>query len=200
VSKPPQDPCSASNIIRPSSRQQLDQRQGITTEEADSLHIDLSEQQRRQHGLNKMDALAGSYRDTGDADPELIEELMAGSSGHQKDLEQQLHGLQQFRTEKACKVVYMKTAQSKKDSSAAAVLAAGVGWGLKPNNCISNSGWEDKSASPPALLDVAEKGRLEVDLVKKRQIRGVRKAFGLEPTVLHDTSAQVIECGAGKWQ
>ena len=151
-------------------------------------------------GLNKMDVLDGR----GDVDLDLIEELIAGlSSGTGSEQQQQLQGLQQFSVESASRVVHVRAAAAKKvEGVSSAVVAAGVGWGLGSGGGVG----EAAGASPvvvqgsegPSSKDEAVQRELE--LAKKRQLRSVRKAFGLQPTPLQDTSAQLLELGAGAWQ
>ena len=154
-------------------------------------------------GLNKMDVLDAR----GGVDLDLIEELIAGlSSGSGADQQQQqLQGLQQFSVESASRVVHVRAAAAKKavvEGVSSAVVAAGVGWGLGSGG----GGGEAAGASPVVVQGVEgpsskdEAVQRELELAKKRQLRSVRKAFGLQPTPLQDTSAQLLELGAGAWQ
>ncbi|GAX73866.1 hypothetical protein CEUSTIGMA_g1316.t1 [Chlamydomonas eustigma] len=141
---------------------------------------------------NKMDMLSAHNN----VDQELIEELIAGGSNSSHFGEERLQGLHQFSTEAAGKVVEVRAARRQDSSSTgsvAMVVAAGVGWGLAGNPA-------SVSSVPLMVNEAVDQNRLKQELVKKRQIRTVRKAFGLEPTPLHDSSAQVIEIGAGAWQ
>ena len=122
-------------------------------------------------------------------DLDLIEELIAGCSSAASG---KLEGLQQFSVESTTKVVHIRATTTRKlmegNGSTAAVIAAGVGWGLE-------------SGTPSSSINLDSRGNAaEAELVKKRQIRNVRKAFGLQPTPLHDSSAQLLEVGAGAWQ
>lgn len=67
------------------------------------------------------------------------------------------------------------------------MLAAGVGWGMG-----------GRSAAAP--IPAKEAKQLKKELAKKQQIWKVRKTFGLEPTPMSDSTAQVQELGAGAWQ
>jgi hypothetical protein len=140
---------------------------------------------------NKMDMLTAHHH----VDPDLIEELIAGGSQSSHLCEERLQGLQQFSTEAAGQVVEVKAARRQDSStgSVAMAVAAGVGWGLAGNPSSTSS-------APCLVLDEAvDKTRLQQELVRKRQIRSVRKVFGLEPTPLLNASAQVMEIGAGAW-
>ena len=167
----------------------------------DLLQLDkLSKGGDAKGGLNRMDVLAAR----GGVDLDLIEELIAGlSSDAGAEQQQQLQGLQQFSVESASRVVHVRAAAAKKavvEGVSSAVVAAGIGWGL------GSGGGENAGASPvvvqgaegPSSKD--EAAQRELELAKKRQLRSVRKAFGLQPTPLQDTSAQLLELGAGAWQ
>lgn len=144
--------------------------------------------------LNTMDVL--NDRRQGGPDQELIEELMAAGSSashHPGGPEEHLQGLQQFSTDSGggSKVVRVRATSLKKSGSTKAVLASGVGWGL--------SGGSGMHPPAPLIADKNESKQLQQELVKKRQLRGVRTAFGLPATVLQDQSASVVEIGAGTW-
>ena len=159
----------------------------VGTRNDGDLFASVSGSQRKpadKNSLNTMEVLSGQK-----VDLDLIEELIAGCSSAASG---QLEGLKQFSVESAAKVVHMRATATRKavdgNGSTAAVIAAGVGWGLG-------------SGTPPSSINLDSGGNAaEAELVKKRQIRNVRKAFGLEPTPLHDASAQLLEVGAGAWQ
>ena len=170
----------------------------------DLLQLDkLSKGGDAKGGLNKMDVLGAQ----GGVDLDLIEELIAGlSSGSgAEQQQQQLQGLQQFSVESASRVVHVRAAAAKKagEGMSSAVVAAGVGWGLGSGG---GGGSENAGSSPVVVQGVEgpsskdESVQHELELAKKRQLRSVRKAFGLQPTPLQDTSAQLLELGAGAWQ
>ena len=158
-------------------------------------------------GLHKMDVLGGGTGGT--VDLELIEELIAGTTTGVSDEGQQMHGLQQFRVESTSKVVHIKAASLRKavegsggggGGASAVVVAGGAGWGMP----LGDGGGQATVGPLPlpvvAPESKAEAQQLQAELAKKRQLRNVRKAFGLQPTPLSDTSAQVQEVGAGAWQ
>mmetsp|Transcript_20577 Transcript_20577/g.45043 ORF Transcript_20577/g.45043 Transcript_20577/m.45043 type:complete len:472 (-) Transcript_20577:196-1611(-) len=164
-------------------------------------------------GVNRMELLSGTGH--GDADLDLIEELLSGSGANDKGEEQQLQGLQQFSSQVASRTVQVRATTTKRQDShsgasasggpSAVVLAAGVGWGLGgPSRDTAGAA----SAMQPALMppvgvlsgDKEEAARLQKEMAKKRQLWSVRKAFGLHATPQGDASAQVVECGAGAWQ
>lgn len=197
--------------------QQLDAGGGGADASATSLFRQTSQQQQqRTGGTNRMDTLGSGSR-TEDTDPDLIEELIAGTAAATAATAAQLQlvGLQQFSGEGATRVVHVKsTTKSKpKDAGAATSGAAGLGGGASAAVLAAGVGWGLPSAAPAGLggalgsgggvaghMDAAEQARLQQELVKKRKLRGVRKAFGLQPTPLQDSSAQVVELGAGSWQ
>ena len=135
--------------------------------------------------LNTMELLSGRK-----VDLDLIEELIAGTSsaGAGDASSGKLQGLQQFSVESTTKVVHVRATTTRKvTESSSSVLETGVGWGL--------------GSAPPSATYVESQGcEIAAELVRKRQLRNVRKAFGLQPTPLHDSSAQLIEVGAGAWQ
>ena len=153
----------------------------------EDLFASVSGSQRKpvdKNSLNTMELLSGQK-----VDLDLIEELIAGCSSAASG---KLEGLQQFSVESTTKVVHIRATTTRKlmegNGSTAAVIAAGVGWGLE-------------SGTPSSSINLDSRGNAaEAELVKKRQIRNVRKAFGLQPTPLHDSSAQLLEVGAGAWQ
>eukprot|EP00955_Chlamydomonas_euryale_P042126 352210-Chlamydomonas_euryale.AAC.8 len=149
--------------------------------------------------LNTMAVLDGGPRPAGDADEELIEELIASASGGGVAHEAQMCGLTHFSTQPAASSkLQMRTAVRRQESGngagaglSSAVLASAVGWG-----CGAPAG-----LAPGVLVaDPMEVKKLKSELDKKRQLRSMRKAFGLEAMKLADGSASVQECGAGAWQ
>lgn len=197
--------------------QQLDAGGGGADASATSLFRQTSQQQQqRTGGTNRMDTLGSGSR-TADTDPDLIEELIAGTAAAiaATAAQPQLVGLQQFSGEGAMRVVHVKstTKSRPKDAGAVTSAAAGLGEGASAAVLAAGVGWGLPSAAPEGLggalgsgggvaghMDAAEQARLQQELVKKRKLRGVRKAFGLQPTPLQDSSAQVVELGAGSWQ
>ncbi|KAG1664176.1 hypothetical protein FOA52_011352 [Chlamydomonas sp. UWO 241] len=149
-------------------------------------------------GLNTMEVMGGGGSGM---DEELIEELIASGSGGAA-AQAQMQGLATFSTGPAARGRVEVRVVRRQDSGSgagggpsSAALAAAVGWGKGAPTAPSSA----LPSAPAVSLDPKESARLKAALDKKRQLWGVRKAFGLEPTKLADGSASVVECGAGAW-
>lgn len=138
--------------------------------------------------LEKAKAAAGG------ADDEVLEEILVSSSNSAAGAPK-MEGLQQFVTQEVTKVVQVKSLAStvpkqSAGSSAQVVVAAGVGWGVKPTAPVGAA-----PTAPPGAVVVPV-----AEMAKKTSIWKVRKAFGLPATEMLDGSAHVEEVGAGAWQ
>ena len=80
-------------------------------------------------------------------------------------------------------------------AGASTKVLGGVGWGLAASSAAASS------LSPHVMpRSKQQAAAAQAEMQKKQSLWKVRKTFGLEPAPQHDSSAQVVECGAGAWQ